>query len=513
MNKHSLIKGTIILTIAGILTRIIGFFYRIYLSNAMGAELLGIYQLIFPVYSLCFTIYASGLQTSISRIVAAEASKGHTENVRRILKIGILLSVVSATALSVLIYTNSNFIAVHLLNEIRSESSLKILAIVFPFCGITACINGYYYGLRKTMIPASTQLIEQIVRVLFIYLVVGVLGRGDIKATLDLAVYGLVIGEIASNLYNIASIIVTKKTDLTNTPSNSGPNTIESHRSLCKELLRLTIPLTGNRLALSLLHSFEAILIPLMLRRYGFTNAESLSSFGVLNGMAMPFIMFPSAITNALAVLLLPTISEAQALGNHRLIGKTTTLAIKYTLIIGVFSTGIFVFFGMPLGTIVYDNETAGEYLRLMALLCPFLYLTTTLGSIINGLGKATVTFYNSVIGTTLRIVIIVLLVPNIGVYGYLVGLLLSQLTITLLDGRAILKETNFNLDTANSLAKPFIIVFFCGLLILKLYEYFSEHTSLNQLVILLSSCIILCAIFLGFMLMFKAISREDFSH
>ena len=512
MNKSNLIKGTIILTIAGLLTRVIGFFYRIFLSNAMGAELLGIYQLIFPVYGICFTIYASGLQTSISRMVAAQAGTGNYKNVKRILRIGLILSFCLALLLSFTVYFNAGFIANSLLNEPRTQGSLRILAYVFPFCGITACVNGYYYGLRKTAIPASTQLLEQVVRVIFVYVFVLMLGRGNVEVTCELAAYGLILGEVASCIYNVLSLVLTRSPkQIVNSARRYSEITTES-KTISKELIQLTLPLTGNRLLLNVLHSFEAVLIPLMLKRYGLSNSEAISIFGILNGMVMPFLMFPSAITNALAVLLLPTISEAQALGNHRQIATTTALAIKYSLIIGILSTGIFVLFGNYLGITIYNNATAGAFLRILAMLCPFLYLTTTLSSVINGLGKANVTFINSIIGMSLRIVLLVVLIPKYSTMGYFISLLVSQILITLLDGRVIANETQFKFDTANSLTKPFIIIALNGLIMVRIYEYFSKALHANSVLLLLTCCFILCIIFLSFMIMWKAISRKEFA-
>lgn len=511
MSKNALIKGTFILTLAGLLTRVIGFFYRIFLSNAMGAEKLGIYQLVFPVYGICFTIYASGLQTSISRLVAAHAARGNYRNVKRILKIGLLISTSVALILSIIVFTNAEFIAVHLLSEPRSTMSLKILAVIFPFCGITSCINGYYYGLKRTGIPATTQLLEQVVRVIAVYFIASYIGNGDAVVTCELAVVGLVVGEIASNLYNIFSLLITEKPKSIVCKDQKCNESTEKSQSITSELVRMSVPLSANRLFLNILHSFEAVLIPAMLRRYGLNTSESLSIFGILNGMAFPFIMFPSAVTNALAVLLLPAISEAQAIGNNKLIGSTTTLAIKYTMIIGILSTGIFITFGDALGITIFNNEMAGDFLKTLAWLCPFIYLTTTLGSIINGLGKAHVTFINSVIAMTLRIVIIVFLIPAQGIKGYLIGLLISQLLNTILDAYIIIKEVHISFDAVNSILKPTLTVAFLSILMYRTYVFLVSTIHFPQVLILLSMCLVLCVAFLGFMIVEKAISLHDF--
>lgn len=509
--RSNIFRGTIILTLAGFVTRLIGFFYKIFLSNAMGAEWLGIYQLIFPVYGICFTIYATGIQTSISRLVAAEMGKRNHKNAYKILRIGLFLSVSLALILSFVVYKTSDSIAYRFLLEPRSAPSLRILAYVFPFCGVTSCINGYYYGLKKAGVPASTQLLEQVIRVVVVYLFALLSGGGNFRVTCEMAVIGLVIGEIASCIYNFFSIFITKS------PSElliqgSDPNAKAfGRRAVTKNILALSVPLSANRLFINILHSMEAVLIPTMLRRFGLNVSDSLSLFGILSGMSMPFIMFPTAVINAFAVLLLPTVSEAQAVNNNKLIGKTTAISIKYSLIIGILSTGIFIIFGKDLGTAVFHNIEAGSYLTILAWLCPLIYLTTTLGSIINGLGKAHITFINSIVGSIGKILLIILLIPKYGINGYLTALLIGQLVITVLDSLSVLRYVHFDFDAGNSLLKPSLIVALSGFLLREVYVYIQKITQINQAVIILSFCLLFCVISIGLFIITHCVSKVDF--
>ncbi|HWT73539.1 MAG TPA: polysaccharide biosynthesis protein [Mobilitalea sp.] len=511
IKRSNIVKGTLILTLAGFITRFIGFFYRIFLSNTMNTELMGIYQLIFPVYGICYTIYAMGIQTSISRLVAAEIGKRNPKNVYKILRVGLFLSVALAAVLSVLVYFNADFIAYRFLLEKRSTESLRILAIAFPFCGITACINGFYYGLKKAGVPAITQLLEQVVRVAFVYIIAMYAGNGDMKVSCELAVIGLVIGEVASCLYNTAALFLTKS------PSElivAGPdeNAQPSKRKLIvMNMLTLSVPLSANRLLLSILHSIEAVMIPAMLRRHGLTTEQALIAFGVLNGMSIPFIMFPTALTNALAVLLLPTISEAQAVNNDKLIGKTTAISVKYSLIIGIISTGLFIIFGRDLGNAVFHNKDSGAYLIILAWLCPFMYLATTLSSIINGLGKAHITFINSIAGSLCKILLVVVLIPARGINGYLIALLIGQLIVTGLDTFAVTRYVRFDMDSINSIVKPGIVVAFSGYLLKASYEYIKKMTHINEVVFLLTFCMLLCVICTILLIITGSISKKDF--
>ena len=90
--KNAFLRGTLLLTIAGLISRIMGFFYRIFLANTIGAEGMGIYQLIFPVYSVCFSLCASGIETAISKLTAEKFAVGKPSNALGVLKSGFFLT-------------------------------------------------------------------------------------------------------------------------------------------------------------------------------------------------------------------------------------------------------------------------------------------------------------------------------------------------------------------------------------------------------------------------------------
>lgn len=148
----------------GLLSRVIGFFYRIYLSRLFGEEGMGIYQLLSPVLALSFSLCAAGIQTAISKYVAASVAKGNCKDSYRYLFTGLFLSLLLSVPCMLLLLMFSDFVAVHFLLEARTASMLRIIALSIPAGAVHSCINGYYYGIKKTMLPSSTQLIEQFMR-------------------------------------------------------------------------------------------------------------------------------------------------------------------------------------------------------------------------------------------------------------------------------------------------------------------------------------------------------------
>ena len=164
MYKNHLLKGALLLTAAGVFSRIIGFFYRIFLSRTFGAEQMGIYELISPVLALSFALCTSAIQSSISKFTAAEPEAAIYAK-RRILLTGLSVSFVLSCLCTLFVWREADFISDFLLKETRCAPLLKIAALSFPAACIHSCINGYYYGIRKSFLPAFCQVFEQCFRV------------------------------------------------------------------------------------------------------------------------------------------------------------------------------------------------------------------------------------------------------------------------------------------------------------------------------------------------------------
>lgn len=435
MKKNNpLIIGTIILTITGFVSRFIGFFYRIFLSRVFGAEGMGLYQLTSPVLALTFSVTVSGMQTAISKFVASETTTRDYRSSFRTLLTGFSISMLLSVICTGYIYLFSDSIAANFLFEPRTAPLLRIIALSIPMATVHSCINGYFYGIRKTSVPSLTQLAEQIIRVGSVYLIYAYYTSKGYAPTISFAVLGLVIGEAASMLVSLAAIYH-RFYKLTNSHCLISKVRQSSYSCLTesKRLLSLAVPLSLNRTFINFLQSVEAIYIPQCLQCYGYDNAKALSVYGVLTGMALPLILFPSAITNSVSVLLLPIVSEADANDNHTAIRRAVRKSIKYCLLLGFFCTAVFLLFGRFAGTLLYDSTLAGSFIITLSFICPFMYIASTLNSILNGLGKTTATFAFSMISLLFRLLFVFFAIPILGIQGYLYGLLASQLLQTFL--------------------------------------------------------------------------------
>ncbi len=453
--KKAFLTGTLLLTGTGFLCRILGFFYRIFLSRTIGAEGLGIYNMVHPVFGICFSLCAGSLQTALSQYAAANLKKG-----RNAFYSALAASLSLSLLLAFLVCRFDEPIASRLLLEPRCAPYLPVIALSVPFAALHACINGYYYGMQQSRIPAFSQVAEQVIRMGAVFFIVNSWAESGRAITVSLAVYGHLIGEAASALFCLLSLLFfPPKGEIKARTSfflSSGFTPVFENMA---PLMSLALPLMGSRLVLNLLGSAEAVWIPNRLAASGLSSQEAYSVYGILTGMSLPFIYFPSAITNSVAVLLLPAASQAQADGDAGRISRLISMCLRYSCYMGILCIGIFSMFGLPLGLSVFHSEEAGRFMICLAWLCPFMYLASTLGSVLNGLGKTSVTFGLNVVSMLIRLGFVLFAIPLFGIRGYLWGLLASEIALALLDLLLLRQFALFSWDCFDMLIKPVLFM------------------------------------------------------
>jgi stage V sporulation protein B len=487
MKRSSIVRGTVILTVAGLFTRILGFGNRIYLSNLIGAEGMGLYQLVFPIYMICYTICCSGIFTAVSKLIAEEKAKNNHANLKRIIRTSSIIAFSLSIILMFVLIIYADLFSTKLINEPRTALSIKIIALSIPFTAITSCIKGYFYGLKYPTVPAVSQILEQITRITVIYLLSSIFVPKGLSYACAMAVIGMTAGEVVSCL------VVTISYKFNSFKNNS--KLPESYYVILKKVSAIAVPITSNRLITTLLLSIETILIPTQLQLFGFSHSEAIGTYGILTGMALPLIMFPTVFTNSISLMLLPTVSAASANKNNSLINLTTTKTMKFTILIGIISTFLFLTFGRTLGVLIYKEDYVGVLLTILSWLCPFIYLQTTLSSILNGLNKQLIVFRNNVIGLTIRIAFIFLLIPMFGLKGYLWGLLCSYIIVSLLNIIHLIRITSINFQVSNWLLKPIIVCLgsLSGIELLHRYIQMPFSQLINTLI---NMCIFLIVLF-----------------
>lgn len=446
--KRAFLSGTLLLTATGFLCRVLGFFYRIFLSRTIGAEGLGIYNLVHPVYGICFALCAGSMQTALSQLIASKSRNG-----RHIFFTGLSVSLALSFLLAWGICRSSHLLSVVFLMEERCQPYLYLMAVSVPFAALHACINGYYYGMQKARIPAFSQIAEQVFRMIIVFLLAASWTRTGRPITVSLAVLGHLAGEAAAAFFTLLCFLLFP-------PQPAKQNSPVSFSPQFHALMALALPLMGNRLILNILSCAEAVWIPNCLELFGLSSFDAFSLYGVLTGMALPFILFPSAITNSMAVLLLPKVARAQSQGRPEQIAASISLSIRCSLAMGIFCIGAFVLFGMPLGSGVFHDPTAGTFIQILSWLCPFLYLATTMGSILNGLGHTRITFLQNAAAISIRILFVLFGIPRFGIRAYLTGMLVSELSLASMHLISLRRRISFSWNAWSMVVLPALILF-----------------------------------------------------
>lgn len=436
--KNPFLTGTIILTLAGFLTKIIGFFYKIFLARIFHEEGLGIIGLIAPVMMLTHSLCAAGLQNAITRHVAACGQK-KKEHGYGYLYTGLIFSLTLSTIMTYFIFQNASAISIYFLHEERCTILLRITALSFPLASLHTCLNGFFYGCKKASIPALSMLVEQGFRVCSVYILYVILTKQQTPLPLAASCVGMFIGECASAVFSCILLL-----------SDSGRQTSTAATAMisfqkAKELFTLSAPLSLNRVCMSLLSTLETIQLPQMLIKSGLSSSQALSTYGIFSGMAFPLIMFPCALTGSAGSLLLPYISEQQAAGNKRRIRQATALTIFLCFLLGVVFMFFLLLFADVIGTLLFHNADAAIQIRALAFVCPFLYLSGLLNSILHGLGKTTLTFLFSMLSLGCRLLFVFFAIPIWGFAGYIYGILCGQILLDLLLILALRKYIIYN--------------------------------------------------------------------
>ncbi len=463
MKTDSIIKSTIILTTAGLITKVIGFIYRVYMANELGAEAMGLYQLIIPLYILAWSISCSGITTTISKLTSESLSRRNYGEMKRFLYICLGMSFILSTTISVLLFLFADFLGNSFYNDIRVITPIKILTFSFPFMALGSCVRGYFYGLQKSTIPATSQVVEQLIKIFVIITLVTRFG----SFTITYAVLGLVFSEIFAFFYVLYEFNKNKIDSFNAVSSISFKNSFNI-------IVAMALPLTLNKVLTSALVTYENMLIPLKLIEYGLPKEHALATLGQLTGMALPLIYFPSSLLVAISISLVPALASAKAKNLTRTIDDNINKTLLFTSFSSFWVLAFFITFPKHLSFLIYTDDIS-MYLLYLGFLAPFLYFQMVLNGILSGLGEHFPLFIHNILGSILTIISIYILVPKIGLTGFLVGFGCSLIFTSYSNYHKIKKYMINNITIFNLIFKPFLSAM-CSFLTVS---YFIKTTSL----------------------------------
>lgn len=449
--KHTFVYNAFILIAVSLIMRTVGMYFNIYVSNAAGAEAMGVYSLIGSVYAFGITLATSGINLAVTRLISEAQGKGDTAQTGKILRTCLIYALCFSITAAILLFSLAEIISFRLLDDARCVIPLRILALSLPPISVTAALNGYFTARRQVIKNSITVFLEQIVRIsATVFLINIFLPRGIEYACIALA--------IASTTAEVCSLIIMTLIYLFS-KRPSGKSNI-SAREISSSLLSIALPVAFSSYVRSGLLSIEHALIPLGLKKFGADTATSLSLYGSLQSMAFPIILFPAVFITSFSGLLIPEIAESRAAGNKSSVKSIQRKTLRLTLLFSIGVGGIMLCFAKELGAIIYpDTPEAANFIAYLAPLIPIMYLDSMTDAMLKGMGQQFYSMLVNIIDALLSVILVWLVLPRYGIYSYIVIVYACEIINASLSVGRLLYISRLRPNISGWIIKPLVAI------------------------------------------------------
>ncbi|HHT64452.1 MAG: putative polysaccharide biosynthesis protein [Caldicoprobacterales bacterium] len=475
INTRSMLYGTMILSTANLIVRLLGFAYRVFLSRMIGPQGMGLVQLVFPVFQIAITLIAAGIPAAVSRLISEKNARQDILGMRRTMTAAITMAVILSTTLALLALLNLDFITRVIIKDQRTKGALFILFPNLIFIGLGAALKGFFYGRKEIHPPALAEMIEQFLRMsVTIGLIHWLVPKDNYTLAAVLVMLGTVFGEISSLLFLHTRYHKAKKHLR---PQNTGfmrkRTRIRDISQAAGAIAAIAMPITATRLISSIMLAANSILIPQRLMAGGMMRDQALGLFGIVSGMVMPLLFLPFTITNALTVVIIPNLSESRAMNRWKDIQSKINKAIRLTCYIAFASTALLVSLGRPAADLLYQQPLAAVFLIPLSYSLLFHALQHTCSGILNGLGKQNRAALHFIAGSSIQLLCTWFLLANplIRIWGMIIGFTLSSMIVSTANLTLVLKTAGMSFRILDWILKPGFAALFMGLFTGLLYQ------------------------------------------
>lgn len=431
-----LLKNTLMLTAVSLLLRSASLFFQTRLTAIIGAEGVGLFQMIISVQALAVTLATSGIRFCTTRLLSEELGAQRPGSVGgvmlRCFSYSLFFGLLSALALFLL----SDKIGVWT-GDPRISRSLRFFAPSLPFVALSAVIGGYFVACLRPWKSSVVQVFEQLFFLALILFILPLLYRLGISQTCAAVCACLT----TSNFVSFALAFVLYRFDRGLSRERKTPC-----RGTIKRILKISLPLAFSSYARTILSTFQHLMVPPALRRSGASASQALASYGTVHGMALPVLAFPQALFIALAELLVPELTSAQVRGDMKKAEKLAGKILSFTLVFSSVIALFFFIFGKKLGDMLYRGENAGHYIRLMAPLVIVMYADTVTDGILKGLGLQLHAMVINIADALLCLIFVPTLLPLYAVNAYVAMIVLSECFNFALSFHCLSKNLNIRL-------------------------------------------------------------------
>ena len=421
---ESFLKGTLILTVAGVVVKVIGSLNWIFVSRILGGEGIGLYQMAFPIYFFALSVSTAGVPVAISIITAERVALKDIFGAKRIFRISMSLMFVTGLIFTALTYFGAQWlIDWHFIRDARAYWSVVALAPAIFFVTLLASSRGYLQGWQRMTPTAVSQIVEQIFRVVTMILFASLF----LPWGLDFAAAGASLGAFAGAVAGLLVLVYFHwklERDIKNEYGRDIKPLPESERfstwKIIKRIFALSLPVSAASIMLPVVSNLDLAIVPQRLEVAGYSVNEATELFGYLTGMAVPLVNLATILTASLAVSLVPAISKARALKDDKLVFSQTASGVRISNFV-CFPAFVIVFvLATPISTLIYNAPGAGPAVLVSSFSIVLLGLHQVSTAVLQGLGHPSIPMVNMIIAAGFKVVLnwVLTAQPSLGIMG-----------------------------------------------------------------------------------------------
>ena len=414
------IFNTSFLIVTSLIFRGIDIYFTGYISKKIGTEQMGLFGLIMSVYLFGITLATSGINLAVTRVISEELALDNLGGIKKLMKKCLYITLITSISTSFIFWVNTDFIVEKCLQSKVSSSVVHLVCLALPLIAMSSAISGYFAGVRRIYKNAIGQFIEHTSKVIITSIIVNIY----LPYGIDYACFALILGDLFSELVSFCYIYIVYMLDkrkYSNMPE------LAKHKSYTYRIIRISIPIAITSYIRSGLSTFKQLIIPSSLEKSGINSKESLSKYGIINGMALPIIMFPDILVKSFASLLIPEFARYNAKKDYKRIKQMTTILLFLIGSTAIGLTFILFIFSNFLAEFIYKDLSIGYFIKILAPLATFIYVDTVVDSILRGLDAQVGVMIINILDLLISTSFIYFCVPKLGLVGYLISIYMSE--------------------------------------------------------------------------------------
>lgn len=476
------------LTMFSVVTRCLGFIFKIYLSKIMTTTDLGIYNLSLSIYMVLITIVGASIPLTISKITAHNLQNNKKDFTKYSITSSLILTTSISIILSVIIILSKN-ILITIIGDASAYYTITSLIPSIIFTALYSQIRGYLWGLENYFSVSMVEFIEQILRIIFCIILILL----NIFSSPLIAV-GTALS-IACGLSTIIGFIYYFKFG----------GKFKYKKGYYKEIINSSLPLTAVRLFGSLLQPLVALILPIQLCKLGMSKSFALSELGIIMGMTLPLLSIPSTIIGALCMIIIPKIN---CCNNKDNLNNQIENYLKFTLVCVFIFVPIFIALGELICEFVFGNLTAGSYLKSCAIIMLPLGIAQLTTTILNALNKEKNTFIYYVISSIFMVISIFILPYFCQAKAMIWASAISTLILSILNIIKIRKITHLKYSIISDCINYLLVCIPLILLTKNIYNIL--HIFLGTFISIAITTIISMIFYFLFVFIFRLLELKD---